>query len=525
MDLKWKILLPVIAVCTFVGMGVGVNFLLGYALRTTTATLDELDSSQIFSIMWEESVQRFEGTPFRAFALLAEPAENGSITFDFSQRDAMTGEAETSGRLTFHSDVRNESFALLGDMSSPFIGDIDMSIFVSSERIALGTNIFDDNLYGIRFSTFEEDFHAFAPVIGLDPFMVDEFLFSLQELAVALSELEDYDTYIDWDEIDWDNLDEMDWGELEYLIPHLTPFGELLNDFAESFDEQRTSVTIGGQNAIRYTYSVSSGSVMDFMDDFVNVFARLDVGRLTRESIDVFGEQIETQMQGMELTDMMINEVVQELSSFQRDMVREMRDGIRTLRNESDEAAIIYQHIYMSTEGRLLRYAIEESGSEISLDFGTSVYDPWVFHMDFIYEDEQETLIIEWAFTSDDNLIVNRLSVEDSRNGGSHNAIGSEWAPNTGNFTLWVEEEGQRIGSIDGIFRVQSNGAFELRFSEIVFIDVYIDFGLSTTIGANIPNANFINMDQWDENLVARIEELLMPLMTMDLGALGLPGL
>ena len=516
-----KFIIPIIIAC-IVGVG-GVAFGVYFVLTRTIvieppAVSADIDVNRMLTIIGEESLQRIEGTPLKALTMLADPLQDGSIAVDFSYADPFFG-MDVSGMLSLYSNLNDNSFALITEVLVPFIGNLDLSVFLNEERIALQTSILDDNFYGIRFSTLEQDFQTFAAAANLDPFIVEDITMFLTEMELALAALEVYAATYTYD------LDDFD-----YLIPYFEPFAELFREFFDSLEVRRTNVTVGERNvnAVRYSYTAAFEMSLKFLEDFTVLVEDLDMEGLVRETFYAFREQLEAQAELLQddtfaeqMFDEVIDEAVWEALEIQRELVLELREQIEDFRQEQRDG---YRHnpgimyVYIDNNGRLLRlFLVEEDSIEITLDFGTSVYDPWYFDIITLenWDDDPIALRLDWEFESEDNLMVNRISMDGRGIDGIGSAsVVSEWNPSTGDFTKWVEMGGWQMGSIEGNFTVQG-GEFELRFSDIDVDGALLSVGITTALGANIPEIDFINMDRWDAALVDRVQDSVLAFMAL----------
>ena len=505
-----KFVIPIIFACVFIvgGIAYGVNFALNRTFGTgadqganqTVASAD-IDVDRMLAIIREESLQRMEGTPLKALTMLADPLQDGSITVDFTYMDPFF-DLDVSGMLSLYSNLDDANFALIGEVLVPFMGNFDLSVFLNEERIAMQSSIIDNYFYGIRFNTFEQDFQTFVSATDLDPFIVEEVMTFLAGIDYTLAPA--HITRADFD----------------YLAPYFEPFVELYRVYIDSYEITRTNVTVVGEHnvdAVRYSYTATFEMSLQYLEDYTDLLENLDVEGLVRETFYVFSEQIEAQTEEVpgEITiDQIINITAWGVSQFQSEMVRELRSNIEDLRQQQRDGWYPPNttNIYIDNNGRLLRmFYIEEGGSEMTLDFGTSIYDPWFFEITTFenWVSYPVDFRLDWKFESEDDLTVNRISA-DSRgvDGVGSVAVVSEWNTSTGDFIKWIETGGRRLGSMEGTFIVQ-DGGFELGFTDIDIDGALLSFTISTAIGANIPQIDFINMDRWDAALVNRVEEAI----------------
>ena len=464
----------------------------------------DIDVNKMFAIMAEESMQRLEGTPLKALTMLGGPLQDGSTTVEFSAD--MFG-MDVSGMLSLHSNINDSNFALMADVLIPFMGNFDLSVFLNDERIALQTNILDEYFYGIRFSTFEQDFQTFASAANLDPFIIEDVMMFLEELESALVALELASVQYTYDV-----------GDLDYLTPYFEPFADLFREYFDSLELRRAEVTFGEKNidAIRYSYTLHFEGMVAFFEDFTDLLENLDVEGLIRETFYVFSEQIEAQ--GETITEQMIDEAIWEALELQRELVRDTRRDIEEMRQEFEGYRVIptILYIYLDNSGRLLQiFIVSEDEVEVTLNFGTSVYDPWFFEIVTFenWEDDPIDFRVDWKFESVNNVTINRISVDGGGLGGIGAASAvSEWNQNTGDFVKSMEMGGWQLGSIEGNFTVQGGG-FELSLSDIEIDGILISLDITTALGANIPEIDFINMDRWDGALMDRVEEAMFAFM------------
>ncbi|MDR0273668.1 MAG: hypothetical protein LBI27_10175, partial [Clostridiales bacterium] len=120
--------------------------------------------SRAMSNLDAELTERISTTPFQGFGMLMDSLEYGTTNLNYYNRREWTNSrtdttrvTENSGKFTLQSDMSNMNFALSGEIGD---GDenIDFEAYIDSQRFAVSSSWFGDEIYGINFATFGQDF-------------------------------------------------------------------------------------------------------------------------------------------------------------------------------------------------------------------------------------------------------------------------------------------------------------------------------------------------------------------------------
>ena len=442
------------------------------------------------SSIGEEIATRINHTPLQMFSLIGDIVESGAstTTINFNFITPSPQEPNLDGYITFALDTNAEEAMLAGEVRILGI-PLDFTLLVNSERLALQSRIIDrDNFYGITFETAFEDAIEFLGLLGITPEEIDmllaEILGDLGELAEIFEQLEDLMLQIEAMENDF--AAQIEWAE-DYAIA-FENFVARSTAVAESVTLTRAGASVP---AYRTSFLVTEEELLDLFYQWLVIFENDEMWQATWAMYDnpIFEGEIPT-----------FDEILDELWLALE--VLSVLEGVEV------EAAV-----YTSESGRVVQVTIEagaaidgfHAGALLVLDFGNSVTDPWTFTF-VAYEDGVELLnaAIVWAFESTAAGYVNSIVVADMFE------ISSVWDPSSGRFAFAVEEF-----SFGGSFIVDGQG-FELALDRINIPFVgSIDLGITMEAGADIPAADFINLDQWGWELIELIEGSLFGLLFM----------
>lgn len=463
------------------GRGDGASGMFGDLLRANPAAVPIADA---FDIMLDEFEQRVETTPLQAIPIMLDNFEDGTLTVNFEYRDRGSwGLGNFSGSAVLRSDTRNNNYALEAALSAMGILNIDMSVFLDSNRLAFGSSLIGDDFYGITFSTFSEDFRTLGNMFGLSQSEINEISDAIDLITEMMGEFSDFG------------------NNAAAFAPYLAVLTNFFRDM--EYSSERVTLNIGGQQieATRISTVVTMREYIDLMEEFINVMA--DDANIR----DMFGRV------GGLLGDAGF---VYEFDAA----INELRNDLRDIGREITGS--ISESYYIGSNGRLLRAAVtmdvsidgERTEMYTEMNFGTSADDKWTMETTMIDRWSRTEMSIEWDIRETSGGYENTLSVSTSYITDRWDSVESftlvsTWSPETGSFSLGFRDDWGFDDSIDGVFNLLPQG-FSLRFDDI---DIGWNESLSIEIisdrGANIRNINYINISQWEESPFDMIEEIL----------------
>jgi hypothetical protein len=405
------------------------------------------------------------------FGLLIESLQEGSVSVDFGYSDNWS---ETRGSITLHSDGDRGEYALEAGLTVAGLS-VDLDLYVNRDVAAARLRQIDNNYYGIVFDTFGDDFRSFANVLGLDRSEVDEVVNAVEMLADLLKSADNASSSTD-------------------------EYGKLLSDFIQRLNSttERVNITSGGNNvsAQRNKFVVTARDIADLLEELFDVLENDDNVRAMLES------DLGTMWS--------MGFFYSSYNDFIREMRRETQSFTRGLSGE------ITASFYTGSSNRLLRIEIvsnlayegEVGEFDISIDFGASAHDIWTIEMSAGSGRNRESFVIEWEMreSSRGNETVLRINTDD---GWTTGEVTLSWT-DRGNFTLSMEDDWSSNTILSGIYTRNSDG-FRLEIDD-PYRDSFWDESLSLTISASnragrIEEVDFINISQWGETLLERVED------------------
>jgi len=459
-----KVLIPVIsvAVVAAVALSVYLIFLSSSPMATATRALINVGN---------EIETRTEGTPLELFGLLTDSFSAGTVSVDFDYSDRWS---DSKGIITLHSDEEQGEYAAEIDMTVENT-NVELDVYFNREMAAMRIKQLDNNYYGIVFDTFRDDFRAFANFLELDREEVDEVVRFVEMIADMLRAS----------------------GDTSALTGE---YGKLLKGFLENINAktERVQITSGGSNirVEKIEFTATDRDIIKLLEDLLDVIA-------DDENIRAVVESFASGALGFIQYD---------------DIIREIRRELQTMaRNLSGE---IVMSMFIGRSNRLLRveidadlvYAGEGNQVGISLDFGASASDIWVFEMTMGSGRDSMTFTAEWEMkeSARSNETVLRFFPGSSSSSDEKVEVILSWT-DRGNFTLSTEANRSSETILTGVYTRNSDG-FVLAIDD-PFVDSYWDESLSLTISASsrageIKEVDFINISEWGSDFVERIEEI-----------------
>ena len=463
---KKKIIIPIIAAVVLLAAAAGAYFIFFH-------NSPERAAAKALSNVGTEFSQRLQDTPLEIFGLLFESLESGSITVDFDYRDMWSN---SRGNITLHTDSERNEYALEAGMTVEDIR-LDLDFFLNSEVAAVRVSQIDNNYYGIRFNTFRNDFRSFADLMGLgrqETDMIADWVDAISEALNADGNMEDF--YSDYTDL----------------------FSSILT--RAEVRSGKADLNSGGRSvrADKIDYIITDRLIFELLNDFADLLEKDDNIRAMFEAGDEFGGLY----YGLTY-DSMIREFRSQLREFERIFKGE-----------------IVVSLYIGSGDRLLQINansnLQVDGEEIkfnmSLDFGSSAHDLWVFRMNTEEGRDSSEFAIEWEMNDLSGSKETRLRViVRDRWSDDVSEVVLNWT-NSGQFKLTMEEGRYSETLLSGTYNRNGDG-FRLVIDD-PFVDSYWDESLRLEISAarrsgRIEQVDFINISDWGTVLIEKIEDLL----------------
>jgi len=370
--------------------------------------------------------------------------------------------------------MENQEIALEADLNMQGL-DIDFELYVNNERAAVRSNMLDDNFYGITYSTFRSDIRGFGGLIGLDRATMDMMSDWVEAFYDAMN-------------ADHDFMDGLDIGDFEQ-------YKDLFSDFIRNLNRtsERVNIESGGEtvSATRVEFTVTADDIIELLNDLYDMLENDDTLRAYFNDMagDMFG------FGGASVYD---DEFLDEFRYILDEIERGL-DGDITLAfyiGRGDRLLRMELYAYMGFDSEWVEIAV-------TLDLGASVYDLWILEITVTDDFGTESVSIVWEFSENPRgFIVNTMTATSYHPRGDDTVVFvSAWSPGSGDFTLSYEDD-WGLESISGVFLLDGDGGFSLVFDDFdMGFGATLSIGITTTIGAEIEEIEFINLDRWNEAL------------------------
>jgi len=148
---------------------------------------------------------------------------------------------------------------------------------------------------------------------------------------------------------------------------------------------------------------------------------------------------------------------------------------------------------YVDKNGRLVAMDIHDRFDEVWMSFGNDVLDIWTFEMYSLYDN----VIIEWGIYADGDWVVNSFSVND---GFDTFYFDIQWDTYNGT-VFFVDDFGDVV--LDAYFILGDGFVFETIIDEL-WLRI-----AATPQEMVFDELVFVNIDQWGQNFLDRLEEAL----------------
>ena len=442
--------------------------------------------------MGKEVSKRVEGTPLSALSVLSgtiRDNDNTTLTINYDYRDNWNN-SRVDGSVVLSYSMQEREFAMDLDMRA-YDGysreeqRVAFEAFLNKERLAVGSQLFDNNYYGIKFDTFDSDVRSFADLTGMDRQAVNEMSDAIKMIESLLNFSPSGNASIDTER-----------------------YAELLREFYKNSEQtsERVDYTSGGQtvSATKIVNVITKDALVDLLNDLYDMLESdegiYDMFAMISDLPAAIGAEIG---------------YVPNPDEMRREMLRDFRTAIRDFNSSYSDTSTITITVYTGARDRLmfaeldanLRIDGERIRLRATLDFGLSATDRWVFTIDA----DGEELVIEW---SQRERSGNQETTITMYSDDTTITFSSVWSPTTGAFTLRYDYDDRwytESSSISGIYLESSNG-FTLSFD--LPLDSYDDETLWLEIkverGGSIKRIDYINIDRWDEDLLESLGEFAM---------------
>jgi len=201
------------------------------------------------------------------------------------------------------------------------------------------------------------------------------------------------------------------------------------------------------------------------------------------------------------------------------DMIRELRRGLRDF--ERDLSGEITISFYIGSGDRLLRLEIDaqfeheedDINFDISLDFGASAHDLWVFEMNLYNDSERSLYILEWDINETPHGGETTLrAVSEDRWGSEDSTLILDWT-DSGIFSLSVVDDFGINEMLSGIYTKTEDG-FDFGIDnplESSFWNQSLTLDISAVRrSGHIEDITFINVSEWNQVLLEKIVGLFV---------------
>jgi len=464
MGLLLKIGIPAIAVIALAVVGIFFLFL---------NNSPDFMLARALSNLGEEMQERIDGTPLKALMMIVDTVNDGTIGIELEYEDRW-GDS-TSGNVEFSSIIEDRDFALVGDIS--YEGqDIDFSVYMNKERIAVGSNTIDNNYYGFSYDTFRSDVRSFGNAIGLDSQAMDQFA----------------------DMVDFIN-ESMNAEAVEFSD---TVIVDIFKDFNENLEttSEKVQIVSGGGNVscTKINYYVTKEALIGLIDGYIDLMENDDS---VRTQFDLYSNPLFAEVFPGDYYNSTMSELKRMANEFERSFSGEVicsffiGSGDRCLRIEID-ADVMYDG---------------EGGTVfVLLDFGASAIDSWKFEVSFEDEYESGSVLIDWSYQERGGNIENTVDITIDNDYSSDTVtLSSKWSPVGGAYTLSFSTYWDTY-DISGVFTVSGDDfrlSLDNPFSD--FTDESFSLVITGKSGAVIRQIDYINIDRWSDTLIPAVENFV----------------
>ncbi|MCL2618014.1 MAG: hypothetical protein FWD98_03055 [Defluviitaleaceae bacterium] len=425
-----------------------------------------LSTASAIGSLREEAAQRANASPMVIVPLLIDSMEDGTMAVEFAYRDTAGFGLNATGNVALSVIAEESASALEMDVNIGGFISLDFAAFLNRERLAMRTRLIDNNFYGITFDTFREDIAHFGGLMGMSRSEMDAMADGVELFAEMLRDTTDAD---------------------EVAEPYVLIWRDFLGGLEAVAGESATGGT-------QLTYVITQEELVRLFND---ILEQLEDDENLRPNLDLTDNMMMGMMAGAQEIDRLLETLREAVTGFEDDVRVSMYVTISSRNNR------VY-HLGVSGEIE----ALGDSGEyAVSLGLGESVFDPWVFDLEFAEEwGERSTLNAVWEFGADDGY-AHTLAV--TNNLGETAVLTSFWAPQDGGrFTLGVRENSFNQ-EVSGTLELDGVGGFRLVPDIPLGATQTLNLTITAAPGAVMPEIEYINLDQWDRDLLDMVEALM----------------
>jgi hypothetical protein len=405
---------------------------------------------------YKEVLTRLETTPLHFIGLLGKSLQNGTTNLSFgsaysgsySWGDEVQTYSYTSGAsFELQSDIKNFNFALTGEIVNSD-EKYDFRAYLNRDRLIVGSDLIGDDNYGISFSTLVPDIIRLIGELGISEKEISDFVSLFGNFAAF-----DLDAYM-----------------------------SVISDFSYGSEKITENVDLDGVNVRRVAYTIDEAAFTKYMRDIVDVIEK------DKFFISIFESPL----------------IADTLEMSYSDFIRELRDEIRHMDTDFSKISVVY---HIDGNERLVRWEIDVDNYgdrvKIALSLGNSATDVWLIDVDYSDRWSSGSARVAWNIRESGGKHVHVFDLVTDVKGDLEfeGSVEVEWNPSTGRFAVAYAERGDRMEELfDGIFTV-SGDTFRLLFEHSDSSDSEwgswsneVSFELSTSLGVNIRNVNFVNI-------------------------------
>ena len=442
-------------------------------LRATKNTMVELN-------------KRLESSSLNFLTVLGECLQDGAVETQFSYDDGYYTQAD--GSIMLLNKSASKEYGLVTSLTINNV-NVDVTALFSGKRIAIQTSLMDDQYYGITYDSFKSDLDQFARVADLDDELVD----SLKEFFDYMLASQDND-----------------------ITGMTAKYNKLFQSFIGELKPTVTSEKIkSGRNTVSckvVTYQITDEDIIRLLRDLQVMLADdEDMRDYVCTVIEAQSINKGYQFDNYESTDDLYD-----------DLLGGVDEAIDTMEDEMTGAIAISYYLSGNT---LVRWGLsgdpeidnEKLEFECTIDFGKhpATNDiECVFNAEDDYGSEYEVELTFRTATQGDT-ITNAIELSADEDGYNNTvSFVTEWNRKTGFFETTIETDYD-----DYVIRgnlIFDKGGFKLILDDILD-DFYAGANLELTFIAHktvsIPDPQYVNMDQWDDDFLDDLEEGFEDLM------------
>ncbi len=424
--------------------------------------------------------QRYDQSPVHLLGVL-DPGKPSRMELDLVYADTYTDTTELSFDVS--TDPKNRQIMMA--LSVEPIGD--MALYIDPQGFAAAHNSFDDaKFYGVTYETFRADLmkSVLGPMLQQEPDTIDQLEKVVQSLQKTMNlKTEDAD--------------------------YFAPYAKILADFA-------ATIEVSSDTSSTLSFSLTMEQLMTLCNQIVDTLEKDENWKELYTSSSVLSEYA---------------------SLTWEEWVQELRDGLKNMDEELDMK--LHYTFYVGKDTIVtgvdckmeLKTDEENSDALISLQLGSDpAKDDLVLTLDVNTEDEKSQVVLKSSLLASKDEYCHTISCEAQTDGVSVGSLQlkTQWHSVTGALKLhyWMKD-GYREISRDTEMNLKLDGrgfvltyAYEGDMGELFnpgnFADnegkLYVTLRYKER--PEIEKPEWINLDQWDEQLMQDLQEFIMGYMT-----------